>query len=127
MKQISRKLSRKILFQKLYAQCFYDNNELLFKETFIDGDIHANEIDSEYVEKMFRIIQTHEANCIAIIERFAPKFEIHKMHISYVIPLYIGICEILYYPEEIPLKVSINEAIEITKIFSDDSGKKIVN
>lgn len=127
MKQISRKLSRKILFQKVYAECFYHNDDALFQKSFIDGDIHVNEIDINYVNEMYQLIKLHEADCIDIIERFAPKFEIEKMHLSYIIPLYIWICEIFYLQEEIPLKVSINEAIEIAKIFSDDSGKKIVN
>lgn len=33
----------------------------------------------------------------------------------------------LYLTEEIPAKVSINEGIELAKIYSDDSAKKIVN
>ena len=127
MKQISRKLSRKILFQKIYAECFYHNNSELFQKSFIDGDIHVNEMDISYVNTMYDLIKLHESDCINIIERFAPKFEIEKMHLSYIIPLYIWICEIFYFPEEIPLKVSINEAIEIAKTFSDDSWKKIVN
>jgi hypothetical protein len=32
-----------------------------------------------------------------------------------------------FLEEEIPAKVSINEAVEISKIFWDDSSKKIVN
>jgi transcription termination factor NusB len=32
-----------------------------------------------------------------------------------------------FLDEEIPAKVSINEAIEVTKSFWDDSSKKIVN
>ena len=44
-----------------------------------------------------------------------------------IIALCIAISEMLYLKEEIPAKVSINEAIEITKYFGDDHSKKIVN
>jgi transcription termination factor NusB len=33
----------------------------------------------------------------------------------------------LFLKEEIPAKVSMNEAIEIAKVYWDDSSKKIVN
>jgi transcription termination factor NusB len=32
-----------------------------------------------------------------------------------------------FLTEEIPGKVSINEAVEIAKVYGDDSSKKIVN
>jgi hypothetical protein len=49
------------------------------------------------------------------------------MDLSYVIPIYIWATEILFFNEWIPEKVSVNEAIEIAKIYWDDSSKKIVN
>ena len=33
----------------------------------------------------------------------------------------------IYLKEEIPMKVSINEAVEMAKVYSSDSSKKIVN
>lgn len=127
MKQISRKLSRRILFQKLYAQCFYDNDSESFFHIFVKGGNYQNEIDTAYVEEMYDLIQKNERKLISIIHLYAPKFDIEKMHISYILPLFIGLTEMFFLKEEIPSKVSMNEAIELSKIFSDDSGKKIVN
>lgn len=127
MKQVSRKLSRRILFQKLYADCFSENNKDLFNLSFIEGGNYQNEIDEAYISEMYGHIRENEKTLIAIIHHYAPKFDIEKMHLSYVIPLFIGITEMLYLKEEIPWKVSMNECIELAKVFSDDSGKKIVN
>ena len=44
-----------------------------------------------------------------------------------MLPIFIGACEMLFLKEEIPAKVSMNEAIEIAKVYGDDSSKKIVN
>jgi len=33
----------------------------------------------------------------------------------------------LFLKEEIPAKVTINEAVELAKVYGDDSAKKIVN
>jgi len=49
------------------------------------------------------------------------------MDMSYIIPVCIWISEIILFNEEIPLKVSINEAVEISKVYWDDSSRKIVN
>jgi N utilization substance protein B len=49
------------------------------------------------------------------------------MNIINILPIYISLAEIFFLDEEIPIKVSVNEAIELAKFYSDDSSKKIVN
>jgi hypothetical protein len=49
------------------------------------------------------------------------------MSLSYILPIYIWLAEMFFITEEIPPKVSINEAVEIAKVYWDDSSKKIVN
>jgi hypothetical protein len=46
---------------------------------------------------------------------------------SYILPIYMWLAEMFYLTEEIPAKVSINEAVEMAKVYWDDSSKKIVN
>lgn len=126
MSQISRKLSRKILFQKLYAHCFYKNSNELFLESFFEWKFNR-EIDEKYIDEMFWIILKNEKFLISIIQKYAPKFDIEKMSLSYILPIYIGASEMLFLKEEIPAKVSINEWVELAKVYGDDSAKKIVN
>lgn len=126
MSQISRKLSRKILFQKLYAHCFYRNTNELFLEAFFEWKFNR-EIDEKYIEEMFNLVVTHEKFLITIIQKYAPKFDIEKMSLSYILPIFIGAAEMLFLKEEIPAKVSINEWVELAKVYWDDSAKKIVN
>jgi N utilization substance protein B len=68
---------------------------------------HQQEIDSKIKEK----VTNWEFNRIAVIDR---------------ILLEMGICEILYF-EDIPPKVSINEAIEIAKRYSTEKSGQFVN
>lgn len=126
MSQISRKLSRKILFQRLYADCFYKNSEELFLEAFFEGKFN-HEIDEKYIKEMYNIILTKESELLYIIKKFAPKFDIANMHLLYMLPIFIGIAEMFYLKEEIPAKVSLNEWVELAKTFSDESWKRIVN
>lgn len=124
--QVSRKLSRKILFQRLYAECFYKNNEDEFKISFFEWKFDF-ELDPAYIEEMYNIVKDKEGYLIEIIKKYAPKFDVKNMHLSYVLPIFIGASEMIYYTQEIPAKVSINEAIELAKTYWDDSSKKIVN
>lgn len=126
MSQISRKLSRKILFQKLYAHCFYKNTNELFLESFFEGKFNR-EIDEKYIEEMFNLVVNHEQFLITLIQKYAPKFDVEKMNLSYILPIFIGAAEMLFLQEEIPAKVSINEWVELAKVYGDDSAKKIVN
>ena len=122
----SRKKTRKFLFQKIFARSFSDIDENLFQKSFFD-DIFTFELDKPYMDEMYKLIIEKESELIAVIEKYAPKFDIKSMNITAVIAIFIGLTEMLYLKEEIPMKVSINEAVEMAKVYSSDSSKKIVN
>ena len=108
----NRKKTRRLLFQALFSATFTPFVEEDFLESFFSKDFEY-EIDEKYLKEM--------------IKKYSPKFDFEKMSILNVLPLYIAFAEIFYLKEEIPLKVSVNESIELAKIFSEISSKKIVN
>ena len=123
---VSRKKSRKYLFQKLFSDTYNKNDKELFDESFMIDSFKWN-LDDAYISEMQDIIKSKEAELIEVLRLFAPKFSPEKMDLTYVIPIFIASSEMLYFSEEIPAKVSINEAIEISKVYGTDSAKKIVN
>ncbi len=124
--KVSRKKTRRFLFQKIYTRTFWDFNENLYKEYFFDKVFDYN-MDKKYLDEMFLLIIKNEDYLINIIKRYAPRFDIQSMNFSIIIPIFISLTEMLFLKEEIPAKVSINEAIELSKTFWDESSKKIVN
>jgi transcription termination factor NusB len=54
---------------------------------------------------------------VYIIEKYSPRFSIEKMNTENIIPIYISLAEIFYLDEEIPIIVSINEAVDLAKKF----------
>jgi nusB family len=52
------------------------------------------------------------------VKKYSPKFDFEKMDVLIIIPLYIALAEIFYFSEEIPIKVSVNEAVELAKTFA---------
>lgn len=126
MTHISRKLTRKLLFQKLFVLGFsYLSDDDFFEFFYFDNQ--KIEVDREYFAQMQKIILEKEGIFITFIEKYAPKFHIENMSLLYILPVYIAMAEMFFLKEEIPVKVSINEAIELAKVYSDDPVKKIVN
>ncbi|PID87391.1 hypothetical protein CSB07_01730 [Candidatus Gracilibacteria bacterium] len=126
MKQNNRKRTRHFLFQKLYAKSFNNYNE----ETFLDSfykNVFVFGIDEDYLSQMESLIEKKEEYLIYIFHKYAPKFDIKNTDIIYILPVFIGLTEMLYLKEEIPPKVSINEAIELSKLFGTETTKKVVN
>jgi len=85
-----------------------EENDIQFAEDLINKVIiHKDEADKRIVEK----VDNWEMNRIALIDK---------------VLLRIGITELLYFPD-IPPKVSINEVIEIAKLYSTSGSGKFIN
>lgn len=124
--KLNRKKTRKLLFQKLYAMSFWNFDDESFTESYYEG-VFNFDMDKVYYKEMSELIIKNEWFYLEILSKYAPKFELASMNIMYVLPIFIGLAEMFHLTEEIPAKVSINEAVEISKAFWDDSAKKIVN
>lgn len=74
------------------------------------------------------ILKTIEATpeIDALIRGRVANWEFSRLAVIDRIILRIGICELLYF-EDIPPKVSINEAIEIARRYSTEKSDKFVN
>ena len=59
----SRKKTRKFLFQKVFARSFTDVDEILFQRSFFD-EIFTFEIDTAYMDEMYKLIIEKEADLI---------------------------------------------------------------
>jgi transcription termination factor NusB len=102
-------------------------NESAFLLAFFDK-MTISCIDMPYFQAMFSGIITKESELLTLIHKYAPKFDIATMPIGNLLPIMIAAYEMLYLDlDVIPEKVSINEAIELAKIFSDDTAKTMVN
>lgn len=123
---ISRKKSRKFLFQKLFSETYNKNDDQLFNDSFLIDSFKWN-LDEQYLSEMEELIKSKQPELLELLRICSPKFSPEKMDLMYVIPIFIWATEMLYFSWEIPAKVSINEAIEISKLYWAESAKKIVN
>ena len=76
---------------------------------------------------MTQIIIEKQDILLAVIAKYAPRFDIDTMLKTNILAIMIALAEMLYLTEEIPAKVSIDEAISLAKYYGDDTSKNIVN
>ena len=85
-------------------------------------DQEAVSFSQELVEGVLR----HKSELDAVIKKFAPAFPVEQMSIIDRNILRLGIFEILL-SDKTPVRVAINEAIELAKDFGSDSSPRLIN
>ena len=83
-------------------------------------------IDMDYVRNVIEVTYKNKEEVDAIIEKSMTNWKkerISKVNLSI---LRLAIAEILYV-NDVPGRVAINEAIELTKKYSDEKSKAFVN
>lgn len=119
-----RRLVREKVLQFLYAyEMNKDNPDELKKHLLSDI---KDEADKEFAKDLINktIVNKKELDD-RIIEKVT-NWEMNRIALIDKILLRIGITELLYFPD-IPPKVSINEVIEIAKIYSTSGSGKFIN
>lgn len=129
MRKLTRREIREFLLQSLYAKSIlgesYDPME--FAMSYYSSPVDQAFADAYYVEA-FEGIQREEGSLLQIVAQYAPKFDADIMPIINILPIFIAAYEMLYLKcDQIPEKVSINEAVELAKRFSDDGAREMVN
>ena len=110
--------------QVLFAFEMNDESIRLLKEEVLQDLEPGPDRDfaNSLIDKVLKNIESLDA---AIKERVA-NWEMNRIALVDRVLLRMGICEILFFPD-IPPKVSINEAIEISKEYSTGGSAKFIN
>jgi len=119
-----RRIVRERVLQILYA--FELNNDSL--QLLTEG-ILADLIDSadrEFANDLVNRVIIHRKELDLKIKERVDNWEMGRIALIDKLLLRIGICELFYFPD-IPPKVSINECIEIAKIYSTAGSGKFIN
>ncbi len=94
----------------------------LYKE---EDRTNAND-DKNFIKELFRKTIINNAKYTEIIEKHTNNWEIERIAVIDKILLKMAIVELTEFPS-IPVKVTLNEYIEISKGFSDDNSKIFIN
>lgn len=119
----SRKLALSSIFSWQFAEpnleeCVATSKEILESE----GIEYDNELTNFIVDG----VKTHSFEIDKIIEECAPEWPIDKIAKIDLVILRIAIFETIF-GKKTPVKVAIDEAVEIAKEFGNDTSHKFVN
>lgn len=122
----SRREARERVMQALYAFELGGGDVPHIIRTILNHDLAEDAANFRFAEKLFlRTLDLVEEG-ETLISRHADNWELGRIALLDRIVLRMAICEFLVF-EDIPPKVTINEAIDIAKHYSTDNSGKFVN
>ena len=97
-----------------------------------EAEVELNEetlnemIDREYLTVIVNNIKDNKNEIDSLINKYAKNWTVDRMAKVDLAILRLATCEVLY-ALDIPTKVSINEAIELAKLYCDEKSPKFIN
>lgn len=88
--------------------------------------VYKDDEDREFVTELFRKTYKHSQEALQLIEEKATNWELDRIASIDLILLQMALTEFNYFPG-IPPKVTLNEYIELSKIYSTEKSKIFLN
>ncbi len=88
--------------------------------------MYKNEDDIQFTKNLLRKTILHHNEHLKIIEKYLENWDVERIAQLDIIILELALTE-LYYIEEIPTKVTLNEYIEISKYYSTEKSSTFIN
>jgi N utilization substance protein B len=126
----NRHLSRSIVLQALFEWDFNHRSKEEAVSIFLRDVLEFAQgiSDKVFMESLLKGILEKQKDIDLIIEKAAPDWPIDKISVMDRNILRIGLYELLFADRsQVPPKVAINEAIELSKSFGGETSSKFVN
>ena len=124
---MKRKRSREIAMELLFSMEISKNSYEQTIESFIENyEMDLKTIDLEYIKEVMKSVVDHKEEIDEIIKNSLINWTIDRVSKVNLIIVRLAIAEMLYI-NDVPEVVAINEAIELTKKYSDDKSVSFVN
>ncbi len=104
--------------------CTHHNPTVVLERRLEDSSLP--ETGAGFARELVQGVNTHREELDALIGRYAPEWPVDQIAIVDRNILRMAIYEILMC-EDTPVKVAINEAVELAKEFGSDSSGRFVN
>ena len=124
---MKRKRSREIAMELLFSMEISKNSYEQTIESFIENyEMDLKTIDLEYIKEVMKSVTDYKEELDEIIKNSLINWTIERVSKVNLIIVRLAIAEMLYI-DDVPEVVAINEAIELTKKYSDDKSVSFVN
>ncbi len=123
---INRRLVRESVLKTLYAGVQSGDSTQYVVDTILKSDLRKDKENLRFAEKLFFTTWNKFTEFDEIITNYIKNWEIDRLALIDRLVLRMALCELMYF-DDIPTKVSINEAIEIVKKYSTAKSGKFIN
>ncbi|MDR3185650.1 MAG: transcription antitermination factor NusB [Christensenellaceae bacterium] len=121
---LSRKKARESVYKLIFEYLFLKKpNE---KSLTIFTSAYISEEDYKYIQTVYYGVIEHFDEIVAIITQFTTRFSITRIFKLDLAALLLAIFEMKYLPN-IPMSVSISEAVDLVKLYSTEKSNQYVN
>lgn len=104
--------------------------ETAMQQALISADDLADEVEMvsvpEYLNLLVNGVIENQTTIDAEVKKYLENWSMERLAKTDIVIMRIAIFEMLYVPG-VPAKVALNEALEITKLYSDEKSRKFVN
>ena len=121
-----RRQVRERVLQALYARELSDDDADHVLATLVRPPFAEEATYLRFAEKLFLRSLDARAEADVLIARHVENWELGRLALTDRLVLRMAIAELLYF-EDIPPKVTLNEALEVAKTFSTEKSGAFVN
>jgi len=123
---MSRSISRELAFRLLYGMEIQKNYDKEQIEVYIENNEITDEKVKQFIKSTIKgILQYNEDILEMISSNLKEKWNIDRISKIDLVILKIATYEIIY--KNLPYKIAINEAVELAKLYGEDSSPNFVN
>ena len=123
---MTRKEAREIAFAIVFESSFHSEGLDYILENAAEGrDLSLPE--GSFAKELARITIEKRDEIDEIISSCSNHWKLGRMAKATLAILRISVCEIYNFSEEVPASVSINEAVELAKIYCGDEDPAFIN
>lgn len=120
---MNRNEARSVIMTILYQVFMYQNSKIEYN---LNDVIKDNlEIDNDFVKETVTGVLDNKENIVNIVNKYLKDWTFDRLGLTDRAILSMGIYELLY--TNTPEVVAINEAVELSKKYSDDKVKNMIN
>jgi len=120
-RRASREMAMKLLYQ---LEIQRDDREQQIKDALDESD--ATKKDTEYINDVIKGVSENHEYIDKLIEKFSKGWKLNRISKVDLSILRLSIYELLYR-DDIPVNVSINEAVELAKKYSSEDAGAFIN
>lgn len=122
---MSRRNARLNAYQLIFGYLFSKEIDETALNTMVSAD-DIQQADEDYIREVVSGVRDNYDALMSLIADNSKNFKIERIYKPDLAALLLA-CYEMKYVDDIPLAVSINEVIEIVKVYSTDKSSKFVN